>query len=287
MFRILSLNVTNGGGAYSNSFLANIKDHQPDLITLQEMRGDTVGRWRAQLEAENYHVADTFDLARKHGIDHSSRFRHDGLLVASRWPIRELNPLRWNLPWPERALSVIVKHLETAFELHTAHVPNASTGIKLYNKTDKVLGRERLLKKIETFEGIYQGLGRSSMPKILAGDFNTPHRELPDGTVGYWQHSCPAGLRDELQARWLTAERNIIQGLAAFSMYDAFRERHGYGYSGKSWVHSSNSSYRYDHIFASTAFMVHECDYLQEFRKTSSHHAGVFADLSFTGEVFA
>jgi len=60
-------------------------------------------------------------------------------------------------------------------ELHTAHVPNASTGISLYRTGQHALGRERLMKKLETFEGIHRAVtAPSDAARILTGDFNTP-----------------------------------------------------------------------------------------------------------------
>ena len=40
-------------------------------------------------------------------------------------------------------------HLADTLELHTTHVPNASTGIKLYCQGQRALGRERMMKKGE------------------------------------------------------------------------------------------------------------------------------------------
>ena len=282
MPRILSLNVTNGGHRLHQPFFARLHELAPDLITLQEVRSDTRTRWRTPLQDAGYHVTDTFELAQEHAIAHPDRFREDGLLIASRWPLQALDPTRIDLPWPERLLSVVIQHPDRAFELHTTHVPNASTGINLYTKGQHALGRERLMKKLETFEGLHRALTASpGTPRILTGDFNTPHTEHPDGTVRYWQHSCPTPLRPELERRWLDAERSVIEGLRDHGMRDAYRTLHGPASTAFSWEHgSSKNRYRYDHVLASSAFTPTACDYLHEFRLNSNHHAAILADLA-------
>ena len=186
MPKVLSLNVTDGGRRLLPRIAEALPDLAPDLVTLQEIRADTVAAWRATLEQAGFHTVDTFTLARHYDLPHPSRFRNDGLLIASRWPLEALDPTRCDLPWPERLLSARVDHPDRAIELHTAHVPNASTGITLYRKGQHALGRERLMKKLETFEGVHRAMTAStSAARILTGDFNTPHSERPDGSVRY------------------------------------------------------------------------------------------------------
>lgn len=134
MVRVLSLNVTDGGTTLHRPLLARLAELAPDLVTVQEIRSATVARWRAGLESAGYHLADTLELARRHGLPHPSPFREDGLLIASRWPVTPIDPTGWGLPWAERLLSVTVHRPDRAVELHTTHAPNASTGITLYRE---------------------------------------------------------------------------------------------------------------------------------------------------------
>ena len=62
MVRVLSLNVTDGGTALHRPLLARLAELAPDLVTLQEIRNATVARWRADLQAAGYHLADTLEL---------------------------------------------------------------------------------------------------------------------------------------------------------------------------------------------------------------------------------
>ena len=284
MVRVLSLNVTNGGLALEAPLLARLDELAPDLVALQEVRAHTVGLWRDALQAAGLHVADTFTLAHHHGLPHPGPFREDGLLIASRWPLTPIDPTRWGLPWPERLLSVVVQHPDRPFELHTVHVPNASTGIRLYRQGQHALGLDRMMKKLETFEGVHRALTADPpAPRILTGDLNTPHTEHPDGTARYWQHSCPAPLRGELEARWLAAERSVFEGLRDHGFTDAYRAVHGPDGDAFSWEHgASGNRYRYDHVFASREFAVIDCGYLHEFRLNASHHAGILAELAWS-----
>ena len=282
MLRVLSLNVTNGGQRLQQPVFERLEALAPDLITLQELRSDTAPSWRPRLASAGYTTIDTFELARQHAIPHPGRFREDGLLIASRWPLHALDPTRHGLPWPERLLSATTLHPTRTLELHTVHVPNASTGINLYAKGQTQLGRERLMKKLETFEGTYQALASpNGTPRLLTGDFNTPHTEHPDGTIRYWQHSCPAPLRAELATRWLEAERNVFEGLRHHGMRDAYRALHGPTVTAFSWEHgSSKNRYRYDHVFASPELTPTACNYLYEFSLNANHHAAILADLT-------
>ena len=67
MPRVLSLNVTDGGRRLHPTLAARLGDLAPDLVTLQEVRSDTVATWRHTLQHNGMHVADTFELARQHG----------------------------------------------------------------------------------------------------------------------------------------------------------------------------------------------------------------------------
>ena len=100
MVRVLSLNVTDGGTTLHHPLLARLAELAPDLVTLQEIRSATVARWCADLRAAGYHLADTLELARHHGLPHPGPFRKDGLLIASRWPITPSTPPARTSPGP-------------------------------------------------------------------------------------------------------------------------------------------------------------------------------------------
>ena len=94
--------------------------------------------------------------------------RNRNLIIASRWPLAEVGQIA--APWPERALSVLVRSPWRPIEVHAVHMPT---------------GRGWGFTKIETFEAVYRALGRRTpRARILCGDFNSPQEELPDGHVG-------------------------------------------------------------------------------------------------------
>lgn len=290
--RVMSLNVRSGGSGVLGKVTDYAEESAVDLVALQELRVSTIDDWRTSLIGAGYEVVDTFSLAQKHGFEHPSEMRRDGLLIASRWPVRALAPIRIEIAWPERPLSVIVKHPKRSFEFHTTHVPNGSQGSTLYYEQGHAIGRDRLEKKIDTLEAVFRAMTKSKlMPRLLAGDFNEPFSESPNGTVQYWQHECPSGLRPILEDRWRVAAHSVFEGLSAHGIHDAFRSRHGYSKSAHSWETnpkhgtdglpiSDPNRYRLDHLFASTDFRVEACDYDHTFRtRGMSDHAAVFADL--------
>ena len=290
--RVMSLNVLKGGRQVHPRVMGHVKDSAIDLVGLQEVWASTVGMWRTSFEGAGFDVVDTFSLAREHGIPHPSVTRTDGLLIASRWPLRALKPNRIQIAWPERLLSVVVKRPDGAFEFHTTHVPNGSRSKKLYKKEDPAPARDSLEKKIDTLEAIFRALTRGKlMPRILAGDFNEPYSESPNGSIQYWQHECPSGLRSTLEDRWRAAAHSVFRGLTAHGVQDAFRAKHGYAKAAHSWVANAKKSddgirvatpnvYRLDHLFVSTEFAVEACDYDHGFRgRRLSDHAAVCAEL--------
>ena len=144
--------------------------------------------------------------------------------------------------------------------------------------------RERIMKKLGTFEGVHRALTASPhTPRILPGDLDTPHTERPDGTVRYWQHSCATTLRPELEARWLAAERGVIEGLRDHDLTDVYRLVHGPNGDAFSWEHgASRNRYRYDHVLASREFTATSCDYLHEFRLNGDPYTTILAELAWT-----
>ncbi|MFW5950418.1 MAG: hypothetical protein ACOCR6_03675 [archaeon] len=117
----------------------------------------------------------------------------------------------WETNVPEKILNATVSLEETTLELWNVRaVPGSMHG-------------EEKIKILEnTYNRIMKG---SSMPCILAGNFNSPIRELADGTIIPWRYEDEG----EIAERWVEAEMNILHGLEDRGMVDVFREQHGYG----------------------------------------------------------
>jgi endonuclease/exonuclease/phosphatase family metal-dependent hydrolase len=86
---------------------------------------------------------------------------------------------------------------------------------------------------------------------VLCGDFNTPRREKPDGTVISFARDSKERLRPERGDRWDSAELGVVPGLRELGFADAFRAIHGYESKEPSWVWSHGGGWRLDHVFAS------------------------------------
>jgi endonuclease/exonuclease/phosphatase family metal-dependent hydrolase len=262
--RLVSWNVQHRSDDLATQ-AARLLGADPDLVALLEVTSETEPEWESCL-AEG-------GLGYSLGSVNRRSLRRYGNLVASRWPSERLSEME--IPFPERALSLRVI-AEEAFELHVVHVPpGVSTGIK----------------KVETFEGVYRRLGRrSSLARILCGDFNTPRSETVDGEVLTWAQDPDTGrILPERGERWDAAERSILEGLAAFDLWDTFRLKNGYadlepgGDPEASWFtsgYSGGKGRRFDHVFASSRFAIESCRYIHEWRlERLSDHSAIEAVL--------
>lgn len=97
----------------------------------------------------------------------------------------------------------------------------------------------------------------SRRARMVAGDFNAPKAELPDGQAipfGYDKSS-------ELSQRQVNAELRLMKGVGHLGLIDVFREQHGYGeidVPDTSW-----KSKRFNHLLASQTFEATDCFYDQ------------------------
>lgn len=146
------------------------------------------------------------------------------------------------------------------------------TTIELWN-VRSVPGNSWGEEKIKIFETVYERLSDAGeRNRILAGDFNTPDRELADGqAVPFGYDKAP-----DIRQRYVNAELNILKGLGHIGLIDVFRTQNGYGeleVEDTSW-----QSKRFDHIFASDSLNVEQCYYDHD-GKEYSDHAPIIADF--------
>ena len=171
--------------------------------------------------------------------------------VFSRRPLKLLEG-HLEVPNSELVLSTNVGHPEMPIEFHCIHIPN---------------GSDHGWEKIESFEGVYEGLAmKSDIPRVLCGDFNSPKEELPTGEIIPWRNT------DE---RWANGELSVISGLAEFDLDDVYRRLHGYPPTSFRWYTGNGTGRRFDHIFASHSLRPNGCDYIQGCRldRLSNHSA--------------
>ena len=112
-----------------------------------------------------------------------------------------------------------------------------------------------------------------------AGDFNSPRREDPDGTVLTWAQHPSGELRPLHGERWDSAERNVLVNLKSAGLADVFRELNGYAPQDGSWAPSRrpDRARRFDHILAPPSLNPTRCEYVHAWRterpRLSDHSA--------------
>lgn len=263
--KLISWNIARKIARCEEQFLA-LRMFGPDLVALQEVlpkAANKLGRLLPEIG-----LTYVFDTA----LAAAERARSSGVLIASRWPIQKTGE-QFNIPYPERSLSVQVRAPALRFEVHTVHVPPG-------------IGNGRIM--IDTLDGVYDGLSLpSSLPRILCGDFNSPKAELSDGQIITWGQSVRRNGAVKVMRgrdRWDRAERSIIAGLAQYGFVDVFRHLNGYDAQDRSWRQnwSRGLGYRIDHIFASLTLKPIRCSYLHQLRDVGlSDHSpmeAVFGD---------
>lgn len=228
-----------------------------DIIALQEVKINTAKIFHSELKKLGFnHITDSFIHSSNPSILIGPR--KYGELIASKCPIQILPPQDFDVPWPERVLSIIVDTSLGPLEIHTTHVPPGASNGWI---------------KIETLEGIFKRLAiKSEIPRILCGDFNTPQRETPDGKVITW-----GGSGD----RWDLGERNVLVGLAEYNLPDVFRFLCGYSVEEFSWYARPHIGRRFDHIFASKELLTNSNCYYNHWVRENwlSDHSAMVIDF--------
>jgi len=265
--RLISWNIAGKVKANPEQ-LAALQTRSPDLLALQEVRLNALRRTEPLLAAmglphviENVHFASTLERTIY------------GELLASRWPLRQIDGTDERTPFAERYLAAIIDTPWGDIELHTTHI---APGCINHDNT------------LAQYEGVYRRLAHhSDIPRILCGDFNTPREETSEGRIITWGERVRkygAIVLKPDRRRCDAAERCILQGLAPFDLPDVFRALNGYGVEAYSWVHKTKygvTKRRFDHVFASQSLNPVECRYLTDLVDAGlSDHAAIEALFS-------
>ena len=255
---VLSWNVAGRVAAQEKQILFLAKRHF-DVLCIQEVTPSTRPRWEEALTGHGLHVAVSEFPELPRGP------RRFAVLIASCEPLEPLPPI--DLPWPERHLAVRTRVDGREVEVHTVHAP-------LSNKLELV--------KVRTLEALYEVLtSPGDVPRILAGDLNTPRYESREGEVTSFARTANGLLRPELGERHDRAELGLIVGLPALGWSDAFRALHGYERRDRSWSLRGRFGYRLDHVLVSPPLRPNACEYLHHVREDGlSDHSAVWAELA-------
>jgi hypothetical protein len=98
----------------------------PDTVALQEVRRPGLALLRRLIaDCGPIHQADSFELAPCPAL--LTGPRRYGLLTANGFPLYVWEPSRFNVPWPERILSVDIATSCGLLEMHTTHIPPGVT----------------------------------------------------------------------------------------------------------------------------------------------------------------
>jgi exonuclease III len=121
---------------------------------------------------------------------------------------------------------------------------------------------------------------RRDEPVVACGDWNTPRRELPDGTVWSFARDGKGRMREERAGFWDESELGLVPGLAEAGYADAFRTLHGYASREPSWAWRHGGGWRLDHVMCSAALEPVAAGYHHAWRLEGlSDHSALEVDL--------
>lgn len=224
----------------------------PDVVCLQEVTATTLPLWRAALGEAGFGAGvtplDTFVPPKP---------RRLGTFITSRAPLEPL-PIAAELPWEERAIAATIDGVEVV----CTHSPiSPSPGLA------KVLHHEALSGWLRDRPG----------PIVLAGDLNTPRRDLPDGGVLTFAHESNGTLRPERGERWHAAESALVHTLRAeHGWRDPFLDG-----PERTWTFARNKGgWRLDHVLVRDVDVLARA-YAHEWRIDGlSDHSALVVDLA-------
>jgi exonuclease III len=260
----------------------------PDIIALNEVNRFRRELWVGELSALGYtELVHTLDWAEELGdseIPPHQDYNHvNGNLTAVHETFRgdslaRIPPSIRNGPWD----SADLKDWDTNFPEKILHstVEIDGTTLDIWNVRavpGSMHGEEKIKIMKNTFNRIRKGC---ESPCILTGDFNSPDRELADGTLIPWR----ADQDGDIAEMWVEAEWNLLRGLADEGMVDVFRELHGYGDLDILDVsHATQTDdplfvspgdvegKRFDHLIASAELNPQDCRYDYDGFRCSDH----------------
>lgn len=233
--------------------------HAPDVVCLQEVIPNALGRWSVHLARAGYAVAASEVLPG------AMRVHRLGVLIAARHP---LAPVVLTVPWPERLL---------AADVRVAGWPQALRVVCLHAPLSQSPGQA----KVRTFEAVYEHLATlgDDAAAVLCGDLNTPQYEARDGTVQTFAQTRSGRLRPDRGERHDRAERMIVAGPPGWR--DAFRALHGYEARDRSWKSGRHPGYRLDHVLVSPDLAPVACAYDHGVREEGlSDHSALVATVA-------
>ncbi len=234
-----------------------LRERQPDVVALQELKLEDDRFPHAELEAEGYFAA-------VHG-----QKAWNGVAVLAREK-------------PDMVQSGLPGEAELGSRLLTARVGGLIV-TSLYCPNGKHVEHEDFQRKLAWFESLADHLEATSMsthPAIVCGDFNV----CPQG-IDSWNEAGKVG-----KIFHTRAERRSFQNLLALGFIDLYRRQHPDRQAFSWWDYRAgsfhkNTGLRIDFLLGSSGVAeVREIEIDRDFRKkqdglTPSDHAPVWADI--------
>lgn len=251
--RVVGWNIRHGGGRRVEGIARQLEAWSADVVALSEYRRTAPGVALASRLAE---AGLAFQRATAPPFE-----RDNGLLVASRWPLRAVGVRG---PQPEAGRWVLVRVAGPpevgAFALGAMHAPNRVTGRK-YPYLDAVLGLARRWR---------------GGPAVFLGDTNS-------GRIGM----------DEESPAFNRREDGWVAGLASAGWADSFRHVHGPEARAYSWYSpNGHNGFRLDQAFVHRSLLGRVASVRYEWgldgaalevparREALSDHAAVILELA-------
>ena len=243
-----------------------------DVVALQEVTPRTWPLWRDALGPAALWSLDparsNLTRLRNHNLDLGGARgglaafggpRPLGVVLAAQFDLERVE--MGDVAWPERAIHA----RGGGADWISAHSP---------------ISPSKDLAKVRFHEGLLahaRGID-PARPAVLAGDLNTPRRELPDGSLLTFAHNSDGSLRPERGERWDAAEQALLRSLG---WTDAFRALHP-DVKERSWTWPNGGGYRLDHVLVTPVIDVRSATYLHELRTSGlSDHSGLMVDVSY------
>ena len=238
--KLLNWNVNNSGEDRIRQQMKVIDGNDADIVTLTEVNCIHLEFWQRQLRQNGYKTV----------IPQESDDTERGTLIASRLEVARL-PRLFRHPLPQCSVSAKVKINRRLVEIHCVYA-RADGGTK---KPISQRVKKDILKSVAC------GVRRRSHPQIIAGDFNSPQKEIDGQIITYAQTFS------EKQGWHVKGGKNADfwqskheAELAIFNpredMVDAYRNCSKPGCIDHSWTkRDSQKSLRLDHIIASRSIM--------------------------------
>lgn len=235
-----------------------LRDRQPDLVGLQELKLTDAQFPAAEFEAEGYRC-----------LTHGQK-AWNGVAILSRRPM-EL--VRRGLPGEDAFGARLITARSEDLSFTTVYCPNG-----------KHLGHDDFSGKLAWYESLLELIETeydSSRPEVLCGDFNI----CPDG-LDSWDE---AGMKGEIFHT--DEERQRLNSLLGWGFVDLFRQLYPDDRAYSWWDYRAgafprNRGLRIDFLLGteSIAKRLQQVEIDREYRKkkeglTASDHAPVFADL--------